>query len=199
MKRALVSLAVLLFVFSFFCVASNSAEPPIVIGAPLSTAFLYGWDAERGIKLAVDEINAAGGVAIGGKKRPFKVEVIDTRDLEPGVPVSEALMALEKLILEKKADFIIGGPVRSEAAMAAMDLLNKYKKVSILTTGVLTPAYTAKIAENYDKYKYCFRNTSHVGVMTGELVTLLRRHEEILRLQQSLYHGPGCGPRAGRR
>jgi branched-chain amino acid transport system substrate-binding protein len=112
-------------------------------------------------------------VTIGGKKRPFKVEVIDTRDLEPGVPVSEALMALEKLILEKKADFIIGGPVRSEAAMAAMDLLNKHKKVSILTSGVLTPAYTAKIAGNYDKYKYCFRNTSHVGVMMGELVMLL--------------------------
>lgn len=172
MRRAPLFLAVLLSVFLLFPAISNTAEPPIVIGAPLSTAFLYGWDAERGIKLAVEEINAAGGVNIGGKKRPFKVEVIDTRDLEPGVPVSEALMGLEKLILEKKADFIIGGPVRSEAAMAAMDLLNKYKKVSILTTGVLTPAYTAKIAENYDKYKYCFRNTSHVGVMTNELVTL---------------------------
>jgi branched-chain amino acid transport system substrate-binding protein len=154
-------------------VPAAAAEKSIVIGAPLSTAFLYGWDAERGIKLAADEINAAGGVNVGGTKRPFHVEVIDTRDLEPGVPVSDALLALEKLILEKKADFIVGGPVRSEAALAAMDLLNKYKKVSILTSGVLTPAYTAKVAENYDKYKYCFRNTSHVGVMMGELVTLL--------------------------
>jgi branched-chain amino acid transport system substrate-binding protein len=54
-----------------------------------------------------------------------------------------------------------------------MDLLSKYKKVSILTSGVLTPAYTKKVAEDYNKYKYCFRNTSHVGVMMGELVTLL--------------------------
>ena len=38
------------------------AEKPIVIGCPLSTAFLYGWDAERGVTLAVEEINAAGGV-----------------------------------------------------------------------------------------------------------------------------------------
>lgn len=150
-----------------------TAEPPIVIGAPLSTAFLYGWDAERGIKLAADEINAAGGVKVGAVKRPFKIEVIDTRDLEPGVPVSEALLGLEKLILEKKADFIIGGPVRSEAALAAMDLLNRYKKVSIITTGVLTPAYHKKVEGNYNKYKYCFRNTSHVGVMMGEFVTLL--------------------------
>ena len=166
----------LLVLVLLFCLAfafpAPGAEKPIVIGAPLATAFLYGWDAERGIKLAVDEINAAGGVDVAGAKHPFKVEVIDTRDLEPGVPVSDALLGVEKLILEKKADFIIGGPVRSEAAMAAMDLLNKYKKISILTTGVLTPAYTKKIEENYDKYKYCFRNSSHVGVMTNELVSL---------------------------
>ncbi len=143
------------------------AEDPITIGAPLATSFLYGWDAERAISLAVEEINAAGGVKVGGSKRPFKVEVIDTRDLEPGVPVSEALLAVEKLILEKKADFIMGGPVRSEAAMAAMDLLSKYKKISILTTGVLTPAYHARVAENYDKYKYLFRITGEAKWMVG--------------------------------
>ncbi len=173
MGRSVCAVAVALCLALGLAFSAGAAEKPIVIGAPLATAFLYGWDAERGIKLAVDEINAAGGVNVAGTKRPFKVEVIDTRDLEPGVPVSDALLALEKLILEKKADFIIGGPVRSEAALAAMDLLNRYKKVSILTTGVLTPAYTKKVEDNYNKYKYCFRNTSHVGVMMGELVTLL--------------------------
>jgi len=164
--------AVVVLLMGFTGIAP-AAEKPIVIGAPLATAFLYGWDAERGIKLAVEEINAAGGVKVGGKNHPFSVEVIDTRDLEPGVPVSDALLGLEKLILDKKADFIVGGPVRSEAALAAMDLLHKYKKVSILTTGALTPAYHAKVAENYDKYKYCFRITSHVIVMANEFVTLL--------------------------
>jgi branched-chain amino acid transport system substrate-binding protein len=145
------------------------AEDPIVLGCPLSTAFLYGWDAERGIKLAVDEINAQGGVTVDGKKRPFAVEVIDTRDLEPGVPVSEALLAVEKLILDKKADFILGGPVRSEAALAAMPLLSKYKKVSIVTTGVLTPKYHAMVAENYDKFKYCFRIHGEAKNLVGEM------------------------------
>jgi len=150
------------------------AQKPIIIGAPLATAFLYGWDAERGIKLAVDEINAAGGVKVGNEKRPFQVEVIDTRDLEPGVPVSEALLALEKLILEKKADFIIGGPVRSEAALAAMPLLSKHKKVSILTTGSLTPKYNDMVAQNPDKFKYCFRISGEAKWMvTGELVPCL--------------------------
>ncbi|HBL22747.1 MAG TPA: ABC transporter substrate-binding protein [Deltaproteobacteria bacterium] len=171
--RKLMCIIVALCTLGLFVPGMVSAADPIVIGAPLATAFLYGWDAERGIKLAADEINAAGGVQVGNVKRPFKVEVIDTRDLEPGVPVSEALLGLEKLILEKKADFIVGGPVRSEAALAAMDILSRYKKVSILTTGVLTPAYQKKIADNYNKYKYCFRNTSHVGVMMPEFVSLL--------------------------
>ena len=150
------------------------AEKPIVIGAPLSTSFLYGWDAWRGMTLAVEEINAAGGVNVGGTKRPLKIEIIDTRDLEPGVPVSEALLAVEKLILGKKADFILGGPVRSEAGLAAMDLLSKHKKISILTTGVLTPAYHARVAKNYDKYKYLFRITGEAKwIAVGEQIPAL--------------------------
>jgi branched-chain amino acid transport system substrate-binding protein len=146
------------------------AAKPIVLGCPLSTAFLYGWSAERGFKLAVDEINAAGGVNVKGEKRLFSVEVIDTRDLEPGVPVSDALLAVEKLILDKKADFIMGGPVRSEAALAAMPLLSKHQKVSILTTGVLTPKYHATVAEQYDKFKYCFRIHGEAKNLVGEMI-----------------------------
>jgi len=67
-------------------------------------------------------------------------------------------LVVEKLILEKNADFIVGGPVRSEAALAAMDLLSKYKKVSILTTGALTPAYHKRVEAEYDKFKYCFES-----------------------------------------
>ncbi len=162
---------VVLLVAALFIFPTNRAlaEKPIILGCPLSTAFLYGWDAERAITLAVEEINAKGGVNIGGKKRPFKVEVIDTRDLEPGVPVSEALLAVEKLILDKKADFILGGPVRSEAALAAMSLLSKYKKISILSTGVLTPKYHAMVAKQYDKYKYCFRIHGEAVQLVGEM------------------------------
>jgi branched-chain amino acid transport system substrate-binding protein len=154
------------------CVTSAQgamAAEPIIIGSPLSTAYLYGWDAERGIRLAVEEINTAGGVQVGIEKRPFQVEVIDTRDLEPGVPVSDALLAVEKLILDKKADFILGGPVRSEAALAAMPLLSKYKKVSILSTGVLTPRYHALVEERYDDYKYCFRIHGDAMVLVDEI------------------------------
>jgi len=171
MKTRHFTVLVVLLVAVLFVFPGNRAlaEKPIILGCPLSTAFLYGWDAERGIKLAVEEINAKGGVTVGGKKHLFEVEVIDTRDLEPGVPVSEALLAVEKLILDKKADFILGGPVRSEAALAAMPLLSKYKKISILSTGVLTPKYHAMVAKEYDKYKYCFRIHGEAVQLVGEM------------------------------
>jgi branched-chain amino acid transport system substrate-binding protein len=195
-------LSALILLFAPF--SSAFAADNIVIGCPLSTAFLYGWDAERGIKLAVDEINAQGGVNVGGKKVPFKVEVIDTRDLEPGVPVSDALMAVEKLILEKKADFIIGGPVRSEAALAAMDLLGKYKKVSILTTGVLTPAYHARVEKEYDKLKYCFRIHGQSVQLVSEIMACFTELKEkygltkVFIMVQDVSHARGGGDFLGK-
>ncbi len=153
--------------------ASTPAEKPIVLGVPLSTGFSDGRDAEWGMRLAVEEINARGGVDVGGVRYPFKIEVMDTRDLEPGVPVSEALLVVEKLILEKKVDFIVGGPIRSEAALAVMDLLSKHKKVSILSAGVLTPAYHKRVAEEYEKYKYAFRTTGSIVPLIEEIVETL--------------------------
>jgi branched-chain amino acid transport system substrate-binding protein len=205
MRKALLLLTpVVLLTFLFFAVPGAFSEKPITIGAPLSTAFLYGWDAERGIKLAVKEINDAGGVNVGGKKRPFAVEVIDTRDLEPGVPVSDALMAVEKLILEKNADFLIGGPVRSEAALAAMDLLGKYKKVSILTTGVLTPAYHARVEKEYDKLKYCFRIHGEAVQLVKEIMACFTELKEkyglnkVFIMVQDVAHARGGGDVLGK-
>jgi len=190
-------------VFLFSAGPVSSAEP-IVIGCPLSTAFLYGWDAERGIRLAVEEINAQGGVEVGGEKRPLEVEVIDTRDLEPGVPVSEALMAVEKLILEKKADFLVGGPVRSEAALAAMSLLSKYEKISIVTTGVLTPKYHARVAESYDKFKYCFRIHGEAKQLVKEIMACLQILKQdhgldrVFIMVQDVAHARGGGSVLGK-
>jgi len=161
------------------------AAQPIVLGAPLATGFVYGWDAERGLTLAIEEINAEGGVDVGGTMRPFQLEVIDTRDLEASVPTSDALLAVEKLILENNADFIVGGPVRSEAALAAMDLMTRHKKVHILSTGALTPAINDKIVEEYDKYKYTFRISGEARSIVGDIIAVL----EDIRAKHGLDQG----------
>lgn len=177
---------------------------PIVIGAPLSTQYLYGWGAQRGMVLAVEEINVKGGVLVGSVQRPLKLEVLDTRDLEPGVPLSEALLVVEKLILQKEADVIMGGPVRSEAALAAMDLLVKHKKISILTTGALSPAYHKRIRKNYVKYRYLFRITSEAITLAKEAVdifeSLRQRHgfDRIFIMIQDVSHARAIGGLVGK-
>jgi branched-chain amino acid transport system substrate-binding protein len=174
--RQVVFMLFLLIGLSLFTVSWVQAEKPITIGCPLAIDYLYGWD---GVKLAVEEINAKGGVVVGGEKRPFEVVVMDTRDLAPGVPVSESLMTVEKLILQKKADFLIGGPVRSEAALATMPLLNKYKTVSILTTGSLSPKIHQRVKDDYDTFKYQFRIHGEAKQLVKEcMACLMQIHDK---------------------
>ena len=144
------------------------AQKEIVIGVSSSLGFLEGKESLNAVKLAVDEINAAGGVKVGAKALPFKVETIDIRDAAPGVPVPEALLGLEKLILEKKPQALVVGPFRSEALMAGMDLIAKHK-VPLIGTIAMTPKTEAKIAKD-PKYKYIFRTCLNAKDFVGYLV-----------------------------
>ncbi|WP_028321819.1 ABC transporter substrate-binding protein [Desulfatiglans anilini] len=131
---------------------------PIIIGCPVSMSVFYGPDCRDAQLLAIKEINAAGGVKVGSETRPLKLVVGDTRAMEPGVPVTDALLAIERLITEKKADFLIGGPVRSEASFAARDMVNNYKKIWIVTTGTYSPQFG-----DGAKYPFIFRLTGDVS------------------------------------
>src|SRR5512147_1110922 len=100
---------------------------PIVIGVPTALGSIEGRDGWMAIQMAVDEINAKGGVQVGGEKHQLKAYSIDTREHEPGIPVQDALTATEKLILERKPHAIALGNFRSEVLLASMDLMAKYK------------------------------------------------------------------------
>lgn len=136
-----------------------AAAEPIIIGVPTSLYTPFGRGCLKAVELAVEEINAAGGVKVGDVKRPFKVEVSDTRGGEPGTPVHDALMAYEKLLTEKKPSAIVVGAFRSEVLIASMDLVAKYK-VPQLGTIAQTPSFQKKFSENPQKYKYLFRVTT---------------------------------------
>ncbi len=151
------------------------AAEPIVIGVPTSLGFLEGKESHKAVQLAVGEINAKGGVNVGGTKRPFKVVATDLRDAAAGVPVPEALLGIEKLILEKKPTAIVVGPFRSEALMAGMDIFAKYK-MPMLGTLAMTPGSEAKIKKEPEKYKYVFRVSLNViywaKLLGGTMATL---------------------------
>lgn len=165
----------------FFSIGSAGAEgEPIIIGCPVSMGVFYGPDSRDAQLLAIKEINAQGGVNVGGEKRPFKLVIEDTRAMEPGVPVTDSLLAVERLLTSHNADFLIGGPVRSEASFAARGLTNTYKKISIITSGSYSPNYG-----DGEKYPYCFRLTGHVGFeITKVHVGLLKAIKENFDLKK---------------
>jgi branched-chain amino acid transport system substrate-binding protein len=155
MKKFLFLVFAGLLVMSFACPVS--AQQYIVLGVPTSLKLIEGYEAHKAAQLAVEEINAKGGVKIGNEKRPLRIESLDIRDGEPGVPTSEALLGIEKLILDKKIYATVVGNFRSEALLAAMDIYSKYKIINIGTIA-MTPKFQEKVQSDKEKYKYSFRN-----------------------------------------
>ena len=154
--RFIVVIVGVIILFSFHLPAMGAEGEPIILGAPSSLGFLEGYESVYAAEMAVDEINAMGGVNVSGKKRPFKLIKTDTRDSEPGIPVSEALMAYEKLILQHKPHAIVTGFFSSEATLASLDITSKHK-LPYLSCTAMSPKMQQKVLNNYDAYKYYFR------------------------------------------
>jgi branched-chain amino acid transport system substrate-binding protein len=160
MKKVIfLSFMLLAFLICFPVGAFAQLKPgePIVIGVPTALGSIEGRDGWMAIQMAVDEINAKGGVQVGSTKHLLKAYSIDTREHEPGIPVHDALTAMEKLILERKPHAIVLGNFRSEVLLSAMDLISKYKLPYICSIA-MSPLMQKKVTEGYDKYKYIFRN-----------------------------------------
>ncbi|MFQ6033928.1 MAG: ABC transporter substrate-binding protein [Candidatus Bipolaricaulia bacterium] len=122
------------------------AQEPIVIGAPSQMGIFVGEGNANGVAMAIEELNAAGGV-LG---RMLKMEVADTEG-NPAV----AKPAVEELVVSKGAQFLIG-LFRSEAMMGVLPSVARLK-VPLLITGATFPAATQQVAEDYETYKYVFR------------------------------------------
>jgi branched-chain amino acid transport system substrate-binding protein len=155
-RRLTFGLLVLLVVGLVGAPSMAKTGKPIIIAVPTSLTFIEGRECHNIVKMAVSEINAQGGVKVGGVMRPFKVVSIDLRDAAPGVPVASALLALEKIITQAKPHAIVVGPFRSEALIAGMDIVSRYK-VPLLGTIAMSPGTEKRIAANPAKYKYIFR------------------------------------------
>ena len=75
----------------------------------------------------------------------------------------------KKIILEKKVNALVVGPFRSEALLAAMDIIAKHK-VPMLGTIAMSPKSEAKLMENPEKYKYIFRTCLNGKYLVGYLI-----------------------------
>jgi len=176
MKRALFITLVMVSAAAVIVACVPAAPPPaaapIILGVPTALGSIEGADSLKAAQMAVEEINAKGGVSVAGVKRPLEIVSIDTREHEPGIPVTEALAAAEKLILEKKPHAIVVGAFRSEVLMASMDMIAKYKIPYIVTIG-MTPAMQTKVLED-PKYKYVFRTCLNATYLVTYLAQIMQ-------------------------
>lgn len=141
------SLGVLAFASAVFALAgcSKKASDTVKIGgvAPLSgSVAVYGVECKNGIDLAVEEINAAGGIA--GKKIEFICED------DEGSP-DKTVNAFKKLITKDGVKYVIGS--LTSGCTQAITTLAQASKVIQIAPAATSPAITD--AGNYI-FRACF-------------------------------------------
>jgi branched-chain amino acid transport system substrate-binding protein len=145
-----------------------SAQQNIKIGVTTAMQLQVGRDTQDAARIAIDEINAKGGVL--GRKLTFVV-ADETENPETGIN------AIKKLTADEKVDVIVGG-YTSGVTLAQLPHISSAKTIYI-GAGAASPAITAKVKQDYDNYKYIFRagpiNAAHqarglVGWISGHLI-----------------------------
>jgi branched-chain amino acid transport system substrate-binding protein len=142
---------------------TEAADGKIVIGVlePLSGPLKdQGERFALGARYAVEEINAKGGLM--GKEISLIVE--DTT-YKPDVAVRRA----NKLILEDKADIIVGS-LGSHICLAIMKVAEKYNKIFVITNSEAA-SITGK-----DFNPYVFRTTPSTGQRTSAIISYLSKN-----------------------
>jgi branched-chain amino acid transport system substrate-binding protein len=143
----------------FFAAPVFSDSGPIKIGAVLrlSTGAEQGLPAKRGVQMAVDEFNKAGG--LNGRK----VEVIC--EDEKNSP-AEALNAAKKLVNENKVVALVG-PMSCSATLEAYKVADE-AKVVIITPTAISPKVSGASP-------YLFRGCSRLDVQAKTLIDYLAK------------------------
>lgn len=148
------------------CAALGLAAPsalaqskPIRIGVPTAMQLQVGRDTQDAIKMAIEDINARGGVL--GRKLEMVV-ADETEKPETGIN------AIKKLTAEEKVDVMIGG-YTSGVTLAQLPHITRAKTI-YLGVGAASPAITQTVKKDYEQNKYIFRvGPIHAGHQARQL------------------------------
>ncbi|MBN1376164.1 MAG: ABC transporter substrate-binding protein, partial [Dehalococcoidia bacterium] len=178
MKRILLIAIISALLISLIIPACAAEKADVIkVGVIGPMKFLEGQHHWIGASLAAEQINAAGGVSLNGKK--YQIELIKSDNNEILSP-TDATASMERLITVDKPDFIMGG-FRTESVFPMQDVAMKYKKL-FFNCGAATRALQAKVETDYDKYKYFFKITPYneyflvtsdykmLGMVAGKMV-----------------------------
>lgn len=141
-----------------------AAAGPIRVGAPLPlTGALSpeGLKLRQGYELWRDAVAAAGGIAVGGAKRPVEIVYYDYESATP-----KAVQLAEKLATDDRVDFMFS-PFGSGATKAASTVSERY--------AIPTLAPTASSVEVYDQgYKNLFGTFTANDTLTEPLAEIVK-------------------------
>src|SRR6516165_7603343 len=148
-KLPWVAAAASVFAATAFPAAAQETRP-IKIGVNTAIQLQVGRDAIDAVKMAVDEINAKGGVL--GRK--FEVVVADEGEAASEGP-KVGIAAVNKLTGEDHVDVLIGG-YDSGVTLGELPHIARAKTI-FLGIGSASPAIQQKVKDDYEHYKYLFR------------------------------------------
>lgn len=138
--------AALSAVLAFAAHAQAAEELKIGGIGPLSGGgTAWGLAVQRGAQLAIDEVNAAGGLKVGGKTYTPKLVMYDDQYTAAG-----GRLAADRLANAEKAQFIIG-PIGSAPVLAAVNVTTPAKVIMI------SNGFAPAILKNDAKSPYNFR------------------------------------------
>jgi branched-chain amino acid transport system substrate-binding protein len=148
---------VLAMAFLFAVLSSATAfGQEIRIGVIGPMKFVQGKGHWNGAVMAAEEINAKGGVQVGGKKMKITLIQADSNEF---LSITDATNAMERLITKDKVNFVVGG-FRTEGVLAMQDIAMEHKRIFI-GCGAAHNELCDRVAKNYNTYKYWFRGTPY--------------------------------------
>jgi branched-chain amino acid transport system substrate-binding protein len=147
--------------------ASGLAQEAVLLGVATGLSAIEGRESLRAAMLAVEELNARGGIRLGGRTRPLKLLSIDLEDDHAPLRIADVLARLETFISSRQIHGLVVGPFRSEVLLPAMDVIARYK-VPLLETIAMTSVMEAKVLAD-PRYRFVFRT----GLNTKYLVDVL--------------------------
>jgi branched-chain amino acid transport system substrate-binding protein len=131
----------------------------------------WGLAVQRGVEMAIDEANKAGGLKIGDKTYTPKLIMYDDQYTAAG-----GRTAAERLINLDDVKFIIG-PIGSPSALAVVPISNQAKVI------VLSNGYAPEILRNASGSPYNFRTmNSNIEFAPAMIHWLRQRHPEVKKV-----------------
>ena len=130
--------------------SAQAAKAPVIVGYIGSFDSDSGKSTIRGAEIAIEELNAAGGV-LGG--RPIKLVKADTRE-----DVTEGIKAYEYLAETAKVDFVISGSI-DDVSLGWLPRMAEYR-IPTLDTWTSYVGIIDMVINEYDKYKMYFMNVA---------------------------------------